>query len=638
MTHPATEPVPEAGPVPGDAPVLTGRPLRPEARLEQTSRFADDIWVLDPAWLRADRKPMTLNFTGLPQPLATTAKHLCHALLTEDLAAGETPLSIDSIRTYFSCLHAFLLWVHARGRPLAALNGDDLDAYHHHVVGLRLCPSSTRRYRRAVRMLWAYRTRLPHHLTEDPVRRPLWQALARAHSSHAAENRTDRIPESVLGPLLIWAMRWVEDFRRRPPSPRRTRPDRRPVPRRPGPAHRARRAAGRLSAPGTAATGSPPRWGTGSKDPVPSPAFLARLLGYPEDRMKKGQARRVIAEAARELGVDTDCYLNQPARSLLDGRPWAAGISYYETGKLEKLLHIACWIDIAYLSGMRDSEIKHLKRGCLSLQRTPDGTVYRHRLHSLAFKGENAHGVPAAWIVTAPVARAIAVLERLQPDNQSYLFTFLPSSHHHRQSPTPGAVFDSNTTNTGITALIGWINAYCARHARPDGIPTTQGRLPHLTTRQFRRTLAWFIARRPGGTIAGALQCRHQRIQMFEGYAGTSTSGFRDEVEAEEALTRGQVLADMAADPDRPRLTGPAGAEAEARVTVLAQYAVFDGKVVNDEARLRRIIARRDPTSTPAVSSPASTTPTAPSAAPPPPRPTSRPWPTASHWPAATPR
>ncbi|MFD4246971.1 hypothetical protein ACFWP3_36100 [Streptomyces sp. NPDC058525] len=55
--------------------------------------------------------------------------------------------------------------------------------------------------RRAVRMLWAYRTRLLHHLTKDPLRRSVWQA--RAHSSHAAENRTDRIPEPVLGSLLI---------------------------------------------------------------------------------------------------------------------------------------------------------------------------------------------------------------------------------------------------------------------------------------------------------------------------------------------------------------------------------------------------------------------------------------------------
>ncbi|WP_420036103.1 hypothetical protein ACN2WE_31230 [Streptomyces sp. cg28] len=76
---------------------------------------------------------------------------------------------------------------------------------------------------------------------------------------------------------------------------------------------------------------------------------------------------------------------------------------------------------------------------------------------------------------------------------------------------------------------------------------------------------------------------------------GTSNSGFRDEVEAEEALTRGQALAAMTTDPDRPRLTGPAGAEAEARLATLAQHTAFDGQVVTDEARLRRIIARHDP-------------------------------------------
>ncbi|MCX5613428.1 hypothetical protein OHB39_38880 [Streptomyces sp. NBC_00047] len=121
------------------------------------------------------------------------------------------------------------------------------------------------------------------------------------------------------------------------------------------------------------------------------------------------------------------------------------------------------------------------------------------------------------------------------------------------------------------------------------------GRPPHLTTRQFRRTLAWFIARHPAGAIAGALQFRHQRIQMFEGYAGTSDSGFRAEVEAEEALTRGQYLADTATEPDRPRLTGPAGAEAEQRLTAFARHAVFEGQVVTDETRLLRIMKLHDP-------------------------------------------
>ncbi|MEV5200513.1 hypothetical protein [Streptomyces sp. NPDC053720] len=597
MTHPAAAPAPEAGSVPGHALVLTGRPLRPEARLEQTSSFADDIWVLDPAWLRADRKPMTLNFTGLPQPLAATVKHLCHALLTEDLPPGEPPLAVDSIHTYFSCLRAFLLWVDARGRPLAELDGADLDAYHQHVVALRLHPTSVRRYRRAVRMLWIYRSGLPHHLAEDPGRRPLWQSWARAHSNRAAENRTDRIPEPVLGPLLIWALRWVDDFAEDVLQARdeRDRIDAR-LPTSPDPLIALGDLLESYRRRGQPLPAAPPRLGAGHcGKPGPSLAFLSRLLGYPKHRLTKNKPRWLIADAARELGVDTDCFLTHQPRGLLEGAPWAAAVSYYEAAKLEKLLHIACWIVIAYLSGMRDSEIKHLQRGCLSLQRTPDGTVYRHRLHSLAFKGEDAHGVPATWIVTAPVARAIAVLERLQPEEQSYLFAFLPSSHHYRQSPAPGAVFDHNTTNTRITALIDWINTYCTQHFRPDSIPTAHGQLPHLTTRQFRRTLAWFIARRPGGTIAGALQYRHQRIQMFEGYAGTSTAGFRDEVEAEEALTRGQALADMAADTDRPRLTGPAGPEAEARLAALAQHAVFDGQVVTDEARLRRVIARHEP-------------------------------------------
>ena len=42
---------------------------------------------------------------------------------------------------------------------------------------------------------------------------------------------------------------------------------------------------------------------------------------------------------------------------------------------------------------------------------------------------------------------------------------------------------------------------------------------------QLRRTLAWFIARRPGGVIAGAIPYRHLNVQVFEGYADTSESG-----------------------------------------------------------------------------------------------------------------
>ncbi|MFD8393736.1 hypothetical protein ACFV2N_32175 [Streptomyces sp. NPDC059680] len=225
----------------------------------------------------------------------------------------------------------------------------------------------------------------------------------------------------------------------------------------------------------------------------------------------------MIAEAARDVGVDTDCPLAHAPQGRLDDRPWLERISYYDVARLERLLQVSCWIVIAYLSGMRDFEIKHLQRGCLSIHQAPDGHVYRHRLRSLAFKGEDVHGVEATWVVTAPVARAIAVLERFQPEDQPYLLAPALSSRRNHPRRTAFPVPNSNTTNKDIAFLLSWITSYCSDHGRPDGIPLHRGRLPRLTTRQFRRSLAWFIARRPGGTIAGALQYRHQCIQMFEG-------------------------------------------------------------------------------------------------------------------------
>src|SRR3546814_19647713 len=81
-----------------------------------------------------------------------------------------------------------------------------------------------------------------------------------------------------------------------------------------------------------------------------------------------------------------------------------------------------------------------------------------------------------------------------------------------------------------------------------------------LTTRQFRRTIAWHIANRPFGTIAGMIQYKHASVAAFEAYAGTSPSGFRAEVEAQHRL--GQ-LDDLLDHFDRRHggasLGGPAG-------------------------------------------------------------------------------
>ena len=74
-----------------------------------------------------------------------------------------------------------------------------------------------------------------------------------------------------------------------------------------------------------------------------------------------------------------------------------------------------------------------------------------------------------------------------------------------------------------------------AKRGEP-AISRVDGRSWSFNTRQFRRTLAWYIANRPFGVVAGKIQYKHASVAMFDGYAGSSASGFRQEIEQERAL------------------------------------------------------------------------------------------------------
>ena len=108
-------------------------------------------------------------------------------------------------------------------------------------------------------------------------------------------------------------------------------------------------------------------------------------------------------------------------------------------------------------------------------------------------------------------------------------------------STRSGRVLDAqaSATRTHISAeIVRQLNVY--RDHLNARFGTTQARHParsngapwRITTRQFRRTIAWHIANRPFGTIAGMIQYKHASVAAFEGYAGSSRSGFRAEVEA----------------------------------------------------------------------------------------------------------
>ncbi|MED7828580.1 hypothetical protein VXC91_43765, partial [Streptomyces chiangmaiensis] len=229
-------------------------------------------------------------------------------------------------------------------------------------------------------------------------------------------------------------------------------------------------------------------------------------------------------------------------------------------------------------------------------KRDEDGNAYRWRVHSRAFKGEeDAEGVEATWTVCEPVVRAIQVLEQLQPASQNYLMGALLHGPGQPKKAGVDRAIGVGATNQNLNLFAAFVNDLCTERERTDTIAAGQGHALRLKTRVFRRTLAWFIARHPGGVIAGALQYRHQSIQMFEGYAGTSDSGFRAEVESEQAIARGEVYMEMIEAHQHTDLAGPSAEEAARRLKDFGDRAHFQGQVALDKHRLKRVLKRHDP-------------------------------------------
>lgn len=496
---------------------------------------------------------------------------------------------------------AGLNWLAERAGPdesaptLAALTADDLLGYQRFLVKTLPKSHNARSFARvAVRYFWRWRSHLTiDWLSIDPLHVEGWAEPQAPR--HARENTTDRVPEQVLGPLVAWSLRFVDLF-----SPDILAADQE---------WRAFRDPNRLQGtgdPGAArsvlaaflddhvARNKP----LPGRNGVVNVYFVATKLGIARHSIERNQ--ELVDAAVDVVGVSSHTTFDTPISVELDGRAWIDGFATNHNdpdsvARMARHLQVACYVVIAYLSGMRDSEVKHLRRGSVRIERDADGIAYRWKVNSLAFKGENdPRGVPATWVVGEPVTRAIDVLEALHPPEVDHLFARL--GHGPGSKPSSATTALTNTsTNIQLNILVTWINTFCARHDRVDVIPDVKGQVWHLHTRQFRRTLAWFIARQPGGAIAGAVQYRHHGTQMFEGYAGTSEAGFRAEVESEQALARGEHLMTMIDAHEHHHLGGPAATEAAPRLDELGDQALYQGKVVLDRHRLLRIMKKNDP-------------------------------------------
>ena len=116
-----------------------------------------------------------------------------------------------------------------------------------------------------------------------------------------------------------------------------------------------------------------------------------------------------------------------------------------------------------------------------------------------------------------PVAKAVAVMEALHPNHPCYFQSRRsppppPDPRGSAVPPTWSTTASRNSSTGAMRQQSGWT---AARHHpdRPRG---------NVTTSRFRRTLAWFIYRKPGGRIALGVQYGHLRGHTTDGYGSRS--------------------------------------------------------------------------------------------------------------------
>ncbi|WP_369035481.1 hypothetical protein [Streptomyces adonidis] len=576
-----------------DTVVLLSRALRPGTDLSRLSRFRDDRWDINPAIFEDHARSNVLNFDLVPAQLRLAAKYYVWQLLnhTEHRAvrgAKSARVAVPTIaRLFTNALQFVLAWLAEQG--ITAFCQVTLDHLESYLDALKDGDDTLDRQYRCiieVRRLWAYRDVLPTvlRLPEPPPWGGEDTAELLGRSRKDRENRTRRIGEPTMQMLLSWAIRFLEDFsediltahaeHRELHS--RTPEGRRLAGTQAGPGNvrhvrgelrnRAEAYVKRLRQRGEALPGTRSenerleiRWRHVA-------AILDAAVG-----LKDTGTGRLIAESG--LPISEHTYLDAPITGTLDGQPWRRErIRYEEAPALARLLSTACLIVIAYLSGARVGEVLNLRRGCIR----HDKKTGLWLLDGIYFKGaedKDGNKIPEGriredpWVVVELVARAVALLELLHPHRLLFPRAIEPYLRRDQNLKRSGEARSDWSTSEDLKAFTTWVNTTCVALGRTDVIPD-DGRGP-LAASRFRRTLAWFIRRRPRGLIAASIQYGHAHTRMLQGYAGSYESGFPDEyafedwlyrleclAEDEQALTEGEHVSGLSADVYRQRVHG----------------------------------------------------------------------------------
>ncbi|MDH6522191.1 integrase [Streptomyces sp. SAI-090] len=441
--------------------------------------------------------------------------------------------------------------------------------------------------------LWAF-----DQLSISPcgITRPPWEDegvddyLPAQTGEARGENTTEPLDPTVIGPLLTWSVRMVEDFaddilaawaerRRMHAAVKATASTREGL-----------AAVRAYLTPLIDSGGLLPSTVSRMHGITLAHHYVAAVTGASWNQVHHFVSRRgLLRLTAQRPGPSP---MQVPVAGRVEGRPWREFMDYEETPILVRHLATAAAIVILYLTGMRPQETQSLRSGCCpDPEPNADGSTPRHLIRSHHYKNvrdfDGRHisageerDVP--WVAITPVVNAIRVLERIVPEGE-----LLFSSTHHdvvSQRKHHGALKRASLDRR-VEDLVAWINQEAAAQGLPDQkVPAD----PHgnLGLSRLRRTLAWHIARRPGGLVALAIQYGHMRTALdartSASYGNRGRRGFHGELDVETALAAAQTAARLRdAVAAGEKISGPAARRAIIGATSMPR---FEGALTTPKA------------------------------------------------------
>lgn len=532
----------------------------PEDRRWMIPRYGDPSWSL----LAFNNNPSAADehiwWTKFPEGLCEPFRHAAWALINFPLPAHQlarlgsaTRSKLSVARQSRTVLHwaRFARWMETCGiAELPTITTEDLTRYSLDLAKDGLSRNTVIQHLVALVRLHLYGSEhLPpeHRLAEPP-----WLSEGMDDYLPAAtpggENVTEPISPETLGPLLIWALRMVENLA---PDVLAAR------------AERARMMNVVEGLAGSSDRGELEQYlralrGSGSAMPTrvipggrtaPAAQYLAAITNTPlpvtYQILRKKEWRDLLRDNPGPSPLDVEI------RGRVGDSLWRDSIDFGEVDRLTKRVVDACFMVIAYLTGMRPGEVLGLEYGCCPEPEEAEDGARRHLIWSRQFKNakdEDGNHLSdgevrdAPWLAVPQVVRAIRVLEEIVGPDCLLFDALTHDVGSHRQRS--GRSMSGTTIANRVEQTVAWFSEVANELGREfEAIPPDpEGR---IGTARFRRSLAWHIARRPGGLVALALQYGHMRTIVSEGYASRARGGIHELLDVETARAVAENLSDL---------------------------------------------------------------------------------------------